>query len=158
MAGYINTNQLSHQTSIINELNLLFWGWFGLGWTYLVPSSKWHHATDPKWIGVEFNTNVRTKQTQLLHTHNISNKACTLPTNCFTNVEQKPVLTLSLLNFDDFSTLNWSSEAKLWLVAMWRHTVIDDSVTDKCLKTIETPPPSCCFLLKSFHFRRLGKW
>ena len=85
---------------------------------------------------------MRTKQTQLLHTNSISNKACTLTTNCFTNAEQKPVLALSLFNFDDFSTLNWSRGAKLWLVAMWRHTVIDDSVTDKYLKTIETPPPS----------------
>ena len=52
------------------------------------------HVTDPKWIGVEFNTNVRTKQTQLLHTNNISNKASTLTTNCFANAEQKPVLAL----------------------------------------------------------------
>ena len=29
MAGYINTNQLSYQTSVINELKLPFWGDFG---------------------------------------------------------------------------------------------------------------------------------
>ena len=28
------------------------------------------------------------------------------------------------------------ADAKLWLVAMWRHTVIYDAVTDKYLKTI----------------------
>ena len=161
MARYINTNQLLYQTSVIDELNLLFWRLW-LTFRVDLSSSEFKMAptpltrSDPKWIGVEFNTNVRTKQTQLLHTNNISNKACTLTTNCFTNAEQKPVLALSLFYFDGFSTLNWSSYAKLWLVAMWRHTVIDDSVTDKYLKIIEMPSPSCSFHISSTCWLVLG--
>ena len=59
-------------------------------------------------------TNVRTKQTQLLHKNSINNKACTLTTNCFTNAEQKPVLGLSLFNFDGFSTLRDGPLENLW--------------------------------------------
>ena len=56
IARYINTNQLSYQTSVIHELNLLF---------------------------------------------------------RFTNTEQKPVLALSLFNFDDFSTLGALTHIRL---------------------------------------------
>ena len=66
--------------------------------------AKWLVYPEVDWSRI--NTNVQTKQTQPLHTNNTSNKACTLTTNCFTNAEQKPVLALSLFNFDDFSTLN----------------------------------------------------